>query len=50
MLAKTELGKRGCLTLNDLAKILPRIQKLYQISYIFCNTVESVSIQPFDTK
>ena len=37
------------LNLKGLAKLLPRIQKLYQIKYIFCNTVSSVSIPPFDT-
>ena len=49
ILAKTGSGKRGCLTSNGLAKLLPRIQNLYQITYIFCNTVQSISIQPFDT-
>ena len=39
--------KGSCLTSKGLAKLLPRIQKLYQITYIFCNTVSSVSIQPF---
>ena len=34
---------------NDFCFVLPTIQKLYQITYIFCNTVSSVSIQPFDT-
>ena len=41
--------KGSCLTAKGLAKRLPRIQKLYQIKYIFCNTVSSVSIPPFDT-
>ena len=41
--------KGSCLTSKGLAKLLPRIQKLYQITYIFCNTVSSVSIQPFYT-
>ena len=41
--------KGSCLTSKDLAKLLLRIQKLYPITYIFCNTVSSVSIQPFDT-
>ena len=40
--------KGSCLTAKGLAKLLPRIQKLYQIKYIFCNTVSSVSIPPFD--
>ena len=48
ILVKTESGKRSWLTSKDLAKLLPRIQKLYQITYIFCNTVSSISIQPFD--
>ena len=41
--------KESCLTAKGLVKLLPRIQKLYQIKYIFCNTVSSVSIPPFDT-
>ena len=31
------------------AKILLRMQKLYQTTYIFCNTLWSVLIHPFDT-
>ena len=31
--------KGRCLTAQGLAKLLPRIQKLYQIKYIFCNSV-----------
>ena len=32
-------GKGSCLTLKSLAKLSPRIQKLYHITHIFCNTV-----------
>ena len=46
---KTGSREGSCLTSKVLAKLLPRIQKLYQITYIFCNTVSSISIQPFDT-
>ena len=41
--------KGSCLTSKGLAKLLPRIQNLYQITYILCNTVSSISNQPFDT-
>ena len=41
--------KGSCLTAKGLGKLLPRIQKLYQIKYVFCNTVSSVSIPPFYT-
>ena len=44
---KQNRWKGSCLTSKGLAKLLPRIQKLYQITYIVCNTVSSVSIQPF---
>ena len=50
LLGKTESRKRSCLTSKGLPKPLPRIQNLYQITYILCNTVSSISIQPFDTK
>ena len=46
---KQDKGKGSPLTSKGLAKHLPRIQNLYQITYIFCNTVQSISIQPFDT-
>ena len=49
ILGKRGSGKRSCLKSKGLAKLLPRIQNLYQITYIFCNTVQSISIQPFDT-
>ena len=41
--------KGSCLTSKGLAKLLPRTQKLYQITYIFCNTLPCVSIQHFYT-
>ena len=49
ILGKRGSGKRSCLKSKGLAKLLPRIQNLYQITYIFCNTVQSISIQPLDT-
>ena len=49
ILRKTGSGKRSFLKSKGLAKLLARIQRLYQITYIFCNTVASISIQPFDT-
>ena len=36
----------SCLTLKGVGKLLHRIQKPYQITYIFCKTLLSVSIQP----
>ena len=50
ILGKTGSGKRSCLTSKGLPKPLPRIQNLYQITYIPCNTVSSITVQPFDTK
>ena len=44
-----DLAKRSSLYSKVLAKLSPRTQKLYQITYIFCNTLSSVSIQPFYT-
>ena len=49
ILVKTGSGKRSWLTSKDLAKLLPRIQNLYQITYLFSNTVQSLSIQLFHT-
>ena len=49
VLGETGSGKRSCLKSKGLAKLLPRIQNLYQITYIFCNSVASISILPFDT-
>ena len=49
ILEKRGSGKRSCLKSKVLAKLLPTIQNLYQITYIFCNTVASISVQPFDT-
>ena len=34
---------------GEFRTLLPRIQKLYQITYMFCDPLSSVSIQPFDT-
>ena len=49
ILGKRGSGKRSCLKSKVVAKLLPMIQNLYQITYIFCNTVASISVQPFDT-
>ena len=49
ILGKRGSGKRIYLKSKSLAKLLPTIQNLYQITYIFCNTVASISVQPFDT-
>ena len=46
---KQDQRKGSCLTSNSLAKILLRMQKLYQITNIFCNTLSSVSIHPVYT-
>ena len=46
---KQDPWKGSCSTSKGLAKLLPRVINLYQITYIFCNTVSSISIQPFDT-
>ena len=42
-------SEKKLLISKGLAKLSPRTQKLYQITYIFCNTLSSVSIQPFYT-
>ena len=42
-------GKGSCLTLKSLAKLSPRMQKLYHITHIFCNTLWSVFVQSSDT-
>ena len=49
ILGKTGSGKTSWLTSKGLSELLPRIQNLYQITYLFCNTVQSISIQLFDT-
>ena len=49
ILGKRGSGKRSCLKSKVLAKLLPTIQNIYQITYIFCNTVASISVEPFDT-
>ena len=41
--------KANCLTLKGAAKLLPMIQKLYQMTYILCKALWSALIQPFDT-
>ena len=46
---KQDQGKGSPLTSKGLAKLFPRIQKLYQITYIFCTTLSSLSIQHFYT-
>ena len=49
ILGKTGSGKRSLLTWKGLVELLPRMQNLYQTTYLFCNIVKSISIQPFDT-
>ena len=44
-----DLAKRSSLYSKVLAKLSPRTQKLYQITYIFCNPLWPFFIQPFDT-
>ena len=46
---KQDQGKWNCLISKSLAKLVPRIQKLYQITYIFCNTLWSVFVKSCDT-
>ena len=46
---KQDQEKGSPLTSKGLARLFPRIQKLYQITYIFCTTLSSVSIQHFYT-
>ena len=46
---KHDQGKQSYLTSKGLIKLLPSTQKLYQITYIFSNTLRSVSIKPFYT-
>ena len=49
ILGKTGSRKTSWLTSKVLSEYLLRIQNLYQITYLFCNTVQSISIQLFDT-
>ena len=51
LIGKTGSRERKSLNFKRSSKnkLVPRIKKLYQITYIFCNTVSSVSIQPFYT-
>ena len=44
-----DLAKRSSLYSKVLAKLSPRTQKLYQITYIFCNPLWSLFIHTFDT-
>ena len=46
---KQDQAKGSCLTSKGLVKLLPRIQKLYQISYILCNPLRSFFVQSSDT-
>ena len=41
--------KGSCLTSKGPAKLLARTKKLYQITYMLCNRLSSVSIQPYHT-
>ena len=41
--------ERSCLYSTVLAKLSPRTQKLYQITYVFCNPLCFLFIHPFDT-
>ena len=45
ILGKTGSGKTSWSTSKALSELSPRIQNLYQITYLFCNTVQSISIQ-----
>ena len=49
ILGRTASRIGSCLSSKYLAKNLPRIQKLYQITYILCNALWSLFIQSFDT-
>ena len=49
ILGRTASRIGSCLSSKYLAKDLPRIQKLYQITYILCNALWSLFIQSFDT-
>ena len=42
-------SEKKLLISKGLAKLSPRTQKLYQITYIFCNPLWPFFIQPFDT-
>ena len=46
---KTRSRERKLPNFKRPSKLLLRMQKLYQITYIFCNTLSSVSIHPFYT-
>ena len=49
ILGKTGSGKTNWLSSKGLSKLLPRKENLYQITYLFCNTVQSISIQLLHT-
>ena len=42
-------SEKKLLISKGLAKLSPRTQKLYQITYIFCNPLWSLFCHPFDT-
>ena len=42
-------SEKKLLISKGLAKLSPRTQKLYQITYIFCNPLWSLFSHPFDT-
>ena len=46
---KTGSGKTSWSTSKALSELSPRIQNLYQITYLFSNTVQSISIQLLHT-
>ena len=49
ILGKTGSGKTSWSTSKALSELSPRIQNLYQITYLFSNTVQSISIQLLHT-
>ena len=49
ILGKTGSGKTSWLTSKTLSELLLRIQNLYHIAYLFCNTVQSISNQLLHT-
>ena len=49
ILGKTGSGKTSWSTSKALSELSPRTQKLYQITYLFSNTVQSISVQLLHT-
>ena len=49
VLGQQDKGKGNWLTSKGLAKLLPRIQKLYQIPYILCTPLWSLFVQSSGT-